>query len=64
MAGFKDVNEDDVESHDASLSNKDLMEMAQVKAFTKEDEDNSEEENYEALIWKQYVTSSVALNMQ
>lgn len=50
MAGFKDVNEDDVESHDASLSNKDLMEMAQVKAFTKEDEDNSEEENYEALI--------------
>ncbi|KAK4315557.1 hypothetical protein Pmani_013248 [Petrolisthes manimaculis] len=48
LAGFKEVNEDDIQelldSHDEPLTNEDLMQLEQERAHNEDDDANKEEE--------------------
>lgn len=70
LAGFKEVNEDDIQelldSHDEPLSNEDLMQLEQERAKTEDDDANQEEETVRGLDVKtlQEVFSSIEHAME
>ncbi|KAK4328694.1 hypothetical protein Pmani_000891 [Petrolisthes manimaculis] len=53
LAGFKEVNEDDIQelldSHDEPLTNEDLMQLEQERAHNEDDDANKEEETVRGL---------------